>query len=175
LLLLYSMKPIEITRTDCTADEMWALYKKEYDGRMKERYQAIAIMLEGRNAREAADALHLSRNTTWEWATAYNDVGVDGLKRKSPPGRKSRLTDDEKELLKVDILRNPRELGYDFSVWDGKNVSHHIEQRFGKHIGVRGVQKMLRQMGFSLQRPEFKAAKADPVKQEKFKVKLKKN
>ena len=168
------MKPIEITRTDYMADEMWAFYKKERDGRMKERYQAIAIMLEGNNAREAADVLHLSRNTTWEWATAYNDAGFDGLKRKSPPGRKSRLTDDEKELLKVDIQKNPRDLGYEFSIWDGKSVSHHIEQRFSKLIGVRGVQKMLRKLGFSLQRPELKPAKANPVKQQEFKDNIKK-
>ena len=122
----------------------------------------------------AADALHLSRNTTWVWATAYNDAGIDGLKRRSPPGRTPRLSAEEKELLKVDILKNPRELGYDFSVWDGIRVSHHIEQRFGKHISVRGAQKMLHKMGFSQQRPELKAAKADPVAQKKFKANLKK-
>jgi len=169
------MKPIEITRVDYTADEMWTFCKKERDGRMKERYHAIALMLEGKNAHEAADALHLSRNTTWEWASAYNDDGMEGLKRRSPPGRPSRLTDEEKELLKEDVLTNPRELGYEFSIWDGKSVSHHVEQRFGKHIGVRGVQKMLRSMGFSLQRPELKAAQADPAKREKFKADLKKD
>ena len=170
----YSMKPIVITRTDYTADEMWTFYKKEHDGRMKERYQAIAMMLEGRNAREVADALHLSRNTTWEWENTYNDAGIDGLKRKSPPGKESCLSSDEKELLKADILKNPHELGYDFLVWDGKGVSHHIEKRFGKHIGVRWTQRLLKRMGFTRQRPELKAAKADPVRQEKFKTDLKK-
>nr|MDO8115302.1 helix-turn-helix domain-containing protein [Candidatus Sigynarchaeota archaeon] len=74
------MKPLEITRTDYTVDEMWTFYKKEHDGRMKERYQAIAMMLEGKSAPEVADALHLSRNTTWEWENTYNDAGIDGLK-----------------------------------------------------------------------------------------------
>jgi transposase len=169
------MKPIEITRVDYTADEMWTFYKKECDGRMKERYHAIALMLGGKNAHDAADALHLSRNTTWEWATAYNDVGIEGLKRRSPPGKPSCISEAEKELLKADIQKNPRELGYDFSVWDGKGVSHHVEQSFGKHIGVRRAQTMLSQMGFSLQRPELKAAKANPALQEKFRAKLKKS
>jgi transposase len=169
------MKPIRITCTDHTADEMWVFFKKERDGRMKVRYQVIAMMLDGNNAREVAETIHLSRNTTWEWATAYNDGGLDGLKRKSPSGRRSRLTENENELLKADILKNPRELGYDFSVWDGKSVSHHIEQRFGKHIGVREAQRILKKMGLTMQRPELKAAKADPALQEKFKTKLKKN
>jgi putative transposase len=168
------MKPIEITRTEYMADEMWTLYKKERDGRMKERYHAIAMMLEGRNARETADALHLSRNTTWEWAIAYNDEGLEGLKRDSPPGRTPRLTNDEKELLKADLLKNPRELGYDFSRWDGKSISHHIDRCFNKHLSVRGVQEMVKKMGFTLQRANVKQVKADPALQEKFKADLKK-
>lgn len=169
------MQPIGITCIDHTADEMWTFYKKEHDGRMKERYHVIAMMLDGKNTREAADALHLSRNTTWEWATAYNATGIDGLKRKSPPGKKSCLTSDEKEILKADILKNPHELGYDFLVWDGKGVVHHIEKRFGKHIGVRWAQRLIKRLGFTRQRPELKAAKADAVKQEKFRADLKKD
>jgi putative transposase len=141
---------------------------------MKERYHAMALMLDGSNAHQAADALHLSRNTTWEWASAYNDAGIDGLKRKSPPGRVPCLTAEEKELLKMDILKNPHEFGYDFLVWDGKGVAHHIEQRFGKHICVRWAQKLLKKIGFTRQRPELEAAKADPVKQEQFKAQIKK-
>ncbi|MEX2719301.1 MAG: transposase [Candidatus Sigynarchaeota archaeon] len=168
------MQPIGITCIDYTADEMWTFYKKEHDGRMKERYHAIALMLEGKNAREVADALHLSRNTTWEWATAYNAMWIDGLKRKSPPGKKSCLTSDEKEILKADILVNPHELGYDFLVWDGKGVVHHIEKRFGKHIGVRWAQRLIKRLCFTRQRPELTAAKADPVKQEQFRADMKK-
>ncbi|HME51502.1 MAG TPA: winged helix-turn-helix domain-containing protein [Candidatus Lokiarchaeia archaeon] len=168
------MKPIEITRVDYTADEMWTFYKKERDGRMKERYHAIALMLEGNNAREAADALHLSRNTTWEWAIAYDEEGLEGLKRESPPGRTPRLSKEEKDLLKADLLINPRELGYDFSIWDGKSISHHIDRRFNRHLSVRGVQQMVKKMGFTLQRANVKYVKADPVAQEKFKAELKK-
>jgi transposase len=55
------------------------------------------MMLEGKNAREAADILHLSRNTTREWAAAYNDGGLEGLKRESPPGRTPRLSNEGRE------------------------------------------------------------------------------
>jgi len=168
------MKPTKITRADHAPDEIWAIYKKERDGRMKERYHAIAMMLDGKNAREVADALHLSRNTTWEWAVAYNSLGIEGLKRESPPGRTPRLTSEERELLKVDIQKNPREFGYDFSNWDGKSISHHIERRFNKHVGVRRVQVMLKQMGFTRQRPSMRFAKADPAKQQEFRDGMKK-
>lgn len=94
---------------------MWEMYKHEHDGRMKERYHCIAMMLDGATPGEVARTFHCSRNTTWEWAVAYNDSGLEGLKRESPPGLKSRLSDEQKAALKEDLKKNPRDLGYAFS------------------------------------------------------------
>ncbi|MHA1683347.1 MAG: hypothetical protein ACTSUE_20575 [Promethearchaeota archaeon] len=57
------MKATKITRVDLTSDKMWVLYKKERDGRMKERYHAIALMLEGKTPPAVAKMLHLARNS----------------------------------------------------------------------------------------------------------------
>ncbi|NMC08190.1 MAG: helix-turn-helix domain-containing protein, partial [Candidatus Lokiarchaeota archaeon] len=111
------MKPTRITRTDISADKMWEMYKHEHDGRMKERYHCIAMMLDGGTAGEVARSFHCSRNTTWEWAVAYNEGGLEGLKRESPPGLKSRLSDEQKAALKEDLKKSPRELGYPFAIW----------------------------------------------------------
>jgi len=168
------MKTTKITREDYTADEMWTLYKKERDGRMKERYHAVALMLEGKSPPEVARELHVSRNTIWEWAKAYNEKGLDGIQRKSPPGKKSCLTRMQKEELKKDLLKSPREFGYEFAIWNGKNISIHIKKKFNANLGHRGVQKMLKKEGYSRQKPRISYAKADPVVQEQFKVDLKK-
>lgn len=168
------MKAIKITRDDYTADEMWELYKKEKDGRMKERFQAIALMIEGKTAPQAAKALHLARNTTWEWAVAYNENGLDGLQRKSPTGKNSRLNNEQQEMLKDDVIRGPRELGYSFSNWDGKTLSHHIKLKFGVSLGARGVQILLKKLGFTRQKPDIAYAKADPEAKIQFKLDLKK-
>jgi len=168
------VKPTKITRKDISADEMWEMYKREHDGRMKERYHCIAMMLNGATPGEVARLFHCSRNTTWEWAVAYNESGLEGLKRESPPGLKSRLSDEQKAVLKDDLKLNPRDLGYPFSIWTGKSFGYHIAQRYGIEYGERQVERLIKKMDFTLQRPAFVHPKADPVKQGQFVENLKK-
>lgn len=168
------MKAIQITRASPTADELWELYRKEKDGRMKERLHVIALMHRVKSAPKVAEIVGRVRNTVWEWVKAFNEGGLEGLTRKSPPGKKSRLSDDEKELLKADICRNPRDLGYDFSNWDGKSVAFHIKKRFGKEYAPRTTIRLMHKLGFTLQRPSTVPAKADPKAKEEFKKDLKK-
>ncbi|TXT66643.1 MAG: hypothetical protein BAJALOKI3v1_20106 [Promethearchaeota archaeon] len=92
----------------------------------------------------------------------------------TPPGRPSRLSEEQEEQLREDISKHPRELGYEFSNWEGKNVSHHIEKVFDIEIGVRQVQRILHKLGFSLQRPKYVFPKADLDKQREFKENFKK-
>ena len=75
----------------------------------------------------------------------------------------------------TDVFTHPRELGYDFSNWEGKSVSEHIKTKFGVLLKVRQCQYLLHELGFSLQRPRYKFPKADPEKQKEFIQDLKKN
>ncbi|MHA1682559.1 MAG: helix-turn-helix domain-containing protein [Promethearchaeota archaeon] len=168
------MKAIQITRKSPTADEMWDLYRKERDGLMKERYHAIALMHELKSAPKVAKVIGRVRNTVWEWVNKFNKDGLEGLRYKKPPGATSRLTEEEREHLKADILAGPRALGYDFSNWSGKNLSLHIKKQFSKEMGSRAVQKMLKKMGFTRQKPDIAYAKANPEAQVQFKEDLKK-
>ncbi|MHA1369694.1 MAG: helix-turn-helix domain-containing protein [Promethearchaeota archaeon] len=150
------------------------MYRKEKDGLMKERYYAIALMHELKSAPKVAKVIGRVRNTVWEWVTAFNKDGLEGLRYKKPPGAKSRLTEAEKEQVRSDILAGPRALGYHFSNWDGKSLSQHIKNRFSKKLGPRAVQKLLKRMGFTRQKPDIAYAKADPDAQVQFKLDLKK-
>lgn len=168
------MKAIQITRESPTVDELWNLYRSEKDGRMKERYHAIALMHELKSAPKVAKVIGRVRNTVWEWVTAFNEGGIDALHYVKPPGPRCRLNDQEKEQLKADVLAGPRALGYDFSNWDGKSLSYHIKKSFDVELGVRAVQKQLKKMGFTRQKPDIVYAKADPEAQVQFKLELKK-
>ena len=93
----------------------------------------------------------------------------------SSPRRSFRLSQGQKEELKLDILRHPRELGYEFCNWEGKSVAEHIHVKFDVFLTVRAAQILLHALGFSLQRPKYKFPKADPEKQEEFMKLFKKN
>jgi transposase len=168
------MKAIQITRTSPSKHDLRRLYQNEGDGRMKERYHATFLMHIYKSAEKVAEIVLRSKPTIISWIKAFNESGIKGLARDSPPGKKYRLSEEQMEELKGDVLKNPRELGYEFSNWEGKSVAHHILKKFGVKLRVRATQKLLHKLGFSLQRPRYKLVKADPEAQKEFKHALKK-
>jgi len=111
------MKKLQITRSSPDHDELVKLYKKEKDLKLKERYQALYLMIELENCTKVAELIKKSRTTIQTWVKLFNSGGLEGIVPDSPPGRPSSLTEDQKQLLKFDVSTHPRELGYDFSNW----------------------------------------------------------
>ncbi len=162
------MKKLHITRSSPDHDDLVELYKKERKPKLKERYQALYLMIELENCTKVAELIKKSRNTVQTWVKVFNEGGLEAIAPGSPPGRPSRLSDDQKGELKADIMTHPREFGYDFSNWEGKSVAKHIRIKFDISFSVRAAQKLLHSLGFSLQRPRYAFPKADPEKQEEF-------
>lgn len=169
------MKKLQIIRSSPDHNELVELYKREKNVKLKERYQALYLMIELENCTKVAELVKRSRTTIQTWVKTFNEGGLEAIMPDSPPGRPSSLTNDQKQILIADVLMHPRELGYDFSNWEGKNVSAHIKNKFGVLLKVRQCQYLLHELGFTLQRPKYKFPKADPEEQEKFVQEFKKN
>lgn len=162
------MRPLQITRSSPDHDELVRLYRKEKNSRLKERYQALYLLSEGNNCTQVARTLKRSRRTVLNWLNAFNEVGIDAIQPALPPGRPSRLSEEQKASLKEDVRKHPRDLGYDFSNWEGKSVVFHVSEKFDVELGVRQAQRLLHQLGFTLQRPKYCFKKANPKQQEDF-------
>lgn len=168
------MRKLQIIRATPTPAELKELYRQEKDSRLKERYLALCLMHEVANAGKIATFLGRDKKTILSWIKAFNAGGVKGLQLAVLPGRQSRLSPAQLQAVKAAVCKNPRELGYEFSMWDGKSVAYHLQQEFGVRLGVRAVQKMLHKLGFTLQRPKHRYAKANPKAQAQFQEELKK-
>lgn len=168
------MKKLQVIRSSPDRDELVELYKKEKSPKLKERYHALFLMHDFMNCTTVGELVQRSRRTIQEWVKLFNREGLEGLVPDTPPGRPSRLTEEQEDHLRIDVSKKPRELGYEFSNWEGKSVSHHIKKIFNVEIGPRQAQRLLRKLGFSLQRPKFMFPKADPEAQLQFKRDLKK-
>jgi transposase len=168
------MEKLQILRDSPSYGELIELYRSERHPKLKERFHALFLMHELKNCTEVAKILKRSRRSIQLWVNAFNEGGLEEIIPNAPPGRPPRLSESQMEELKTDVLTHPRELGYDFSNWEGKNLSHHIEKKFSVVLKVRQCQKLLHKMGFSLQRPRYKFPKADPEKQKEFVEKFKK-
>lgn len=169
------MQKLQITRSSPDHDELVELYKKEKDSKLKERYQALYLMGELKNCSKVAELLKKSQPTIITWVKLFNEGSLDAIVPGTPPGRPSRLSIEQKELLKHDVAIPPREFGYDFSNWEGKSVSEHIKNKFGVLLKVRQCQYLLHELGFTLQRPRYKFPKADLEEQKRFIQDFKKN
>ena len=169
------MLKLQITRSSPDHNELVEFYKKESRIKLKERYQALYLMIELRNCTKIAGLIKKSRKTVQIYTKTLDKGELEGLIPNSTPGRPSKLSQGQKEELKLDILRHPRELKYEFSTWEGKFVAEHIHVKFDVFLTVRAAQKLLHALVFSLQRPIYKFFKADPEKREEFVKSIKKN
>lgn len=158
------MQRLEITRDSPNKEELLELYRKEKHSKLKERYHALYLMWEFKNCTEVAKFLGRHRFTVIGWVNTYNDGGLGAIIPRTSPGRPSRLSNEQLDVLKQDVLTHPRDLGYDFSNWEGKSVGYHVKKKFGVKIKVRQAQNILHNLSFTLQRPRYKFPKADPEK-----------
>ncbi|MFX1399601.1 MAG: transposase [Promethearchaeota archaeon] len=168
------MKKLKITKLTPSYEKIVELYKKERNTRLKERYHTILLMHELKNCTEVATLLKRDRSTIQNWTNTFNNGGLEALKPKKGLGKAPRLSEEQMDELTLDILKHPRELGYDFSNWEGKNVSYHLQEKYGVSLGVRACQLLLHRLGFSLQRPRYTFPHANLEKQEAFRETLKK-
>ncbi len=133
------------------------------------------LLAKGSKICEVASVIGRSAKTVSRWAKAFHERGMTGLWPKKVPGRKPHLSPAQMKELEQDLQKNPRDLGYDFSNWDGKRFMYHIEKKFGAKLKVRRVQVIMRRLGFTLQRPRHRSEKYNKPAEDAWTAKLEEN
>jgi transposase len=95
------------------------------------------------------------------WAAELQAKGRAGVKKAKRAGRKPRLSAEQISQLEVRLKRGPQALGYETSLWTANRVAHLIEQESGVSYHPGHVWKILRQLGWSCQRPAGRALERD--------------
>ena len=63
-----------------TLQEVEQLYRREKDSRLKQRINAIRLLMKGRKQVEVADVLGVSVTTVRNWRGLWDNGGLEGLK-----------------------------------------------------------------------------------------------
>ena len=71
--------------------------------------------------------------------------------------------------IDADLQKNPEDFGYDYNNWDGLVLSSHLHDHYNVSLQVRQCQRVIRQLGYTLQRPQTKPYGGDPAEQAEFK------
>ena len=152
--------------------ELRELSRKTQDVRMKTRYDAIRLHLEGRPDAETADIFNVTYHTVRNYINAYSEFGVEGLSIKPKSGRKKKLTDaQEKQLCECISTKLPKDVGFEpFVNWTAPLACQWVLREYGVVFSERGMRDVFYRLKLSYTRPTYTLKKADIKKQEAFKV-----
>ena len=71
---------LTITNTSVTREHMWTAFRRTPDGRLRERYHAILLLMDGKSCPEVAQWLYRDEETIRVWVHALNEAGLHGLR-----------------------------------------------------------------------------------------------
>ncbi len=163
------MAAIEITRKDLTAKELRAGSAKVHGAKAARRMLAIALVLEGKDRKTAAETCGMDRQTLRDWVHRYNAEGLAGLKNRKAPGRPCRLTAEQKAELAALVEKGPNAEQDGVVRWRCIDLKRRIEEMFGVKLHERTVGKQLKALGYVRLSVRPQHPKSDPQAQEAFK------
>ena len=130
------------------------------------RAQAVASYIEGKTVISVAAVLGVTRGSVNRWLQWYNIQGLAGLRSVERPGRAPFLTDEQRAELVTLIEAGPGECGFDSGIWTGPMIGELIRRNYGVAYHQHHIPKLLHALGFSVQRPRKRLARADHEKQQ---------
>ena len=125
------------------------------------RLKAARLLQQGVHQSEVARRVGVHRQSVSRWARQLEEAGRAGLKRARRAGRKPKLTTTDLKRLEQGLKRGPEALGYATSLWTSQRVAHLIEQECGVRYTTTHVWRLLKQLGWSCQRPVGRALERD--------------
>src|SRR3954469_3436361 len=109
-------------------------------------------------------AVGIHPKTIYTWLAKARAGGRQALLSRSAPGPRRKLSDTQlRELADLIITTDPRDHGFPVALWTREIVRQLIAARFGVPLTVASVGRTLHDLGFSAQRPLYRAEQADPV------------
>lgn len=125
------------------------------------RIQGVLLSLEGHSTGAIARLLKVHRSTVPIWIANWNRYGPEGLWEGHRPGRPRRLGEAQRQRL-CDILDSgPVAYGLDTGIWTSPLVAQVIREEFHVEYHPGHVRRLLRQLGYSVQRPTSRLVQAD--------------
>lgn len=162
-------RALEITRADYTAAELRSAASRSGDAAQVRRLLAIALVLEGDARTDAAEQTGMDRQTLRDWVHRYNEIGIEGLKSRSSPGRAPLLTDAQKAELKALVIEGPDPERHKVVRWRCADLRDEIARRFSVAVHESTVGKWLHQLGLTRLQPRPVHPKKDPAAESAFK------
>jgi transposase len=137
------------------------------------RISAVERVEAGESSEFVASGLGINRRTIYRWLEAYHYGGEEALKAKPIPGAPPKLDHKQmKKLARIIRTKNPLQLKFEFALWTLKTIRELIRRDFNVRLSEVSVGRMMKRLGFTPQRPLYRAWQQDPVLVEEWREKV---
>jgi transposase len=125
------------------------------------RLRAWALHQDGWSGRAIAQALGVTPGAVSQWLKRAREGGPAALRHRLPPGSAARLSSEQQAQLPTLLAYGAEAYGFLGDVWTSKRVAAVIQQEFGVVYHRAHVSRLLRQIGWSVQKPIQRATQRD--------------
>ena len=163
---LADMKPLTISNREDMILAIQDEIRRSQDARYDHRLHAVLLVAQGLTCPQVAELLGDAPRAVEYWVRRFEERGFSGLTDAQRPGRPSRLSPEQLEIVSGALRGTPEEAGLEAAgLWDGKTLSAFLKLTFGVDLKVRQCQRLFRKLGFRLRKPRPLIAHADPEQQ----------
>jgi len=123
----------------------------------RRRRRGARLLAAGHAQAEVARRLGVSRQSVSRWEQAREQGGAEALRRSKRFGRPRRLSDAHCTQLVRELKAGALAAGFPTELWTLPRIGALIERRFAIRLAPSSVWRLLRELGWSVQRPTGQA------------------
>jgi transposase len=125
------------------------------------RMQAGALFAAGHSQAEVARTLGVARQNVSRWHARWRQGGQEALRSAGPTGPDPRLSEAQRAAIDQALRQGARAYGFDTDHWTLARITAVIERLTGIRYHPGHTWKLLRRLGWRLQRPARRAVERD--------------
>jgi transposase len=125
------------------------------------RLRAWELARHGWKQAKIAEALGVSEGAVSQWLKRGREGGQEALYRQPPPGPTPKLTADQRAALPSLLAQGAPAFGFVGDLWTNPRIAALIEREFGVRYHPAHISRLLREIGWTSQKPTTRATQRD--------------
>lgn len=142
------------------------LLTRHTDSRLYQRAVALLLLDDGQGVAEVASSLGVSRQTVYNWASRFrqrhDSSVIQRLADADRVGRPLSVKGVIDPLIEAVIDSDPRDSGYNSTVWTAELLRRHLRERHQQPASLRSIGYALARLRIRWKHPRHTLARRDP-------------
>src|SRR6266487_1453408 len=131
------------------------------EGQEWRRLRAWELWQKGLKQKDIVAAWGVTKGAVSQWIKRGREEGEPGLRRRVARGAEPRLHASDRARLLQLLAQGAPAFGYRGEVWNGRRLAEVIKRVFGVSYHPDHCSRLVRQMGWSVQKPVEQATQRD--------------